>query len=218
MWFDSQNIKGVIFDLDGVMFDSMGMWNDLGAHYLLSKGLTPEPDLSEVLFPMTMEEGAEYIRARYNIPKDASAIMKEIEGFIEHFYFYEVPAKGPVDKLLSFFQDWKIPMIAATSCPRAHAEHALKRLGLFDYLKELLTTTEVGSSKHSPEIYCFAAEKLHTKPEETLVFEDSLYALDTAKSVGFLTVGIYDALGEADQEGLKRACDLYLKQIEDFFL
>ena len=43
------------------------------------------------------------------------------------------------------------------------------------------------------------------------MFEDSLYALQTAKAAGFITIGVYDANGEADQPGLKRAADLYVK-------
>ncbi len=51
--------KGAIFDLDGVLLDSMGIWNDLGARYLRSRGLMPEPGLNEILFSMSMEQGAE---------------------------------------------------------------------------------------------------------------------------------------------------------------
>ena len=54
-------------------------------------------------------------------------------------------------------------------------------------------------------------ERLGTAPCETVVFEDSLYALQTAKAAGFITVGVYDANGEADQPGLKKAADLYVK-------
>ena len=57
----------------------------------------------------------------------------------------------------------------------------------------------------------WAAERLGTAPCETVVFEDSLYALQTAKAAGFITVGVYDANGEADQPGLKKAADLYVK-------
>ena len=48
---------------------------------------------------------------------------------------------------------------------------------------------------------------------QTIVFEDSLYALKTAKAAGFYTVGVYDADGESDQAGLKAAADLYVKEL-----
>lgn len=76
-------------------------------------------------------------------------------------------------------------MIAATSSPREHVTKALQRNGLYGYLQQIYTTGEVGISKHEPLIYQLAAKSLGTKPEETLVFEDSLYALKTAKMQGF---------------------------------
>ena len=51
-------IRAAIFDLDGVVLDSMSIWRDLGARYLLHRGLTPEPGLAELLFSMSMEQGA----------------------------------------------------------------------------------------------------------------------------------------------------------------
>ena len=48
-------IKGIIFDIDGVLLDSLGIWDDLGARYLLSIGVKPEEGLSEILFSMSME-------------------------------------------------------------------------------------------------------------------------------------------------------------------
>ena len=51
--------KAAVFDLDGVLLDSMGIWNDLGARYLRSLGVTPEEGLNEILFSMSMEQGAD---------------------------------------------------------------------------------------------------------------------------------------------------------------
>ena len=74
----------------------------------------------------------------------------------------------------------------------------------------------MGISKHEPLIYQLAAKSLGTKPEETLVFEDSLYALKTAKNAGFRTIGVYDADGETDQGGVCETGELYLTSLLDF--
>ena len=104
---------------------------------------------------------------------------------------------------------------AATSSPREHVTRALERLGLLGYFTRLFTTAEVGVSKHEPTIYLLAAEALHAAPAETLVFEDSLYALKTAKAAGFYTIGVYDADGETDQAGLQKAADLYVRDLHE---
>ena len=64
--------KAAVFDLDGVLLDSMGIWNDLGARYLRSLGVTPEEGLNEILFSMSMEQGAEYLHTHYALPQSAA--------------------------------------------------------------------------------------------------------------------------------------------------
>ena len=201
--------KGAIFDLDGVLLDSMGIWNDLGARYLRSRGLMPEPGLNEIFFSMSMEQGAEYLHTHYPLAQSAAEIEAGIETMLRDFYYNEVPAKPGAAALLAALAAKGIPMAAATSSPRGHVTHALQRLGLLGYFAQIFTTGEVGVSKHEPTIYLLAAQA----PGETIVFEDSLYALKTAKAAGFYTVGVYDADGESDQAGLKAAADLYVKEL-----
>lgn len=209
-------IRGAIFDLDGVLLDSMGIWKDLGARYLRARGITPAPGLGDVLFAMSMEQGAAYLKAHYPLPEDEMEIRDRIAALLADYYSYEAPAKPGAAALLQFLSWQGIPIAAATSSPRNHVERALTRLGLRPYLKTILTTTEVGESKHAPTIYHRAAAVLGTVPAETLVFEDSLYALQTAKASGYRTVGVYDGQGEPDQAGLRQAAEVYLSELAAF--
>ena len=208
-------IKGAIFDIDGVLLDSMIIWTDLGERYLRSIGKEPEEGLTEKLFSMSLEQGAEYLKDTYSIDKDTSGILDDINNISEHFYYHEVEAKPGVEELLKDFRTRGIKMVAATSSPRSHVERALSRTGLHNYIDKIFTNSEVGVSKHEPDIYNLAAEYMGTVPSETLVFEDSLYALKTAKAAGYVTVGIYDAKGEKNQAGLLENAKLYLKSYED---
>lgn len=209
-------IRGAIFDLDGVLLDSMGIWEDLGARYLRRLHITPEPGLNEVLFPMSMEQGAAYLKAHYPLQQSEAEICGGIAQMLKDYYVQEVPAKPGAAALLAFLAERGVFMAAATSSPRAHVTAALERLGLLPYLKAVFTTGEVGASKHEPVIYYLAAEALGTAPAETLVFEDSLYALKTAKAAGYRTVGVLDAHGETDQAGLKEAAEVYLTSLTEF--
>ena len=209
-------IRGAIFDLDGVLLDSMSVWNDLGVRYLKKRGIQPEKGLNQILFSMSMEQGADYLKAQYHLPDTPQEILNGIEQMIQDFYFYGVQPKEGAKELLQFLQNQNVKMIAATSSPREHVTKALQRTGLLEYLQQIYTTGEVGESKHTPLIYQLAAESLGTKPEETLVFEDSLYALKTAKNAGFRAIGVYDADGETDQEGVRQTGELYLKRLSEF--
>ena len=209
-------ICGAIFDLDGVLLDSMAVWNDLGVRYLQKRGIQPEVGLSQILFSMSMEQGADYLKTKYRLPDTPQEILNGIEQMIQDFYFYEVQPKEGAKELLQFLQDQDVKMIAATSSPREHVTKALQRNDLYGYLQQIYTTGEVGVSKYEPLIYQLAAKSLGTKPEETLVFEDSLYALKTAKNAGFRAIGVYDADGETNQEGVRETGELYLTSLLDF--
>ena len=211
-------IKGVIFDIDGVLLDSMGIWDDLGARYLRSLGKIPEEGLNKILFSMSMEQGAEYLNEHYGLNKSVKETVDGIGRMLEDYYFYEVLLKPGAKEVLEFLKSKSIKTAAATSSPRTHIEKALSRNGLLGYIDKIYTTGEVGVSKHSPDIYNLAADYLKTKHEETLVFEDSLYALKTAKEAGYVTVGVFDEKGESNQEGLKNQADLYLKKLDDFIV
>lgn len=209
-------IKGVIFDIDGVLLDSLGIWDDLGARYLMSIGVKPEDGLNEKLFSMSMEQGSSYLNEHYHLNKNDVEVHMGISQMIEDFYFDEVLPKPGAKELLEFFKAKGIKMTAATSSPRIHVEKALERNGMLCFIDKLFTNTEVGASKHEPKIYNQAAAFLGTKPDETLVFEDSLYALKTAKDAGYVTVGVYDIKGEIDQEGVKNTGDHYVKELDEF--
>lgn len=208
--------KGVIFDIDGVILDSIAIWTHLGERYLFSLGIEAEDGLAETLFSMSMEQGAGYLSENYPVGVSPEKVKERLEEMIHDFYLYEVKAKSGALSLLKGFKDRGIRITAATSSPRALIERALARNGLLEYVERIFTNSEIGKSKHSPDIYDAAASYMQTLPEETYVFEDSLYALKTAAKAGYRTVGVFDVEGEIDQEGLKETAEIYLLDLNDW--
>ena len=126
-----QNIKGVIFDVDGVLLDSLEIWTDLGARYLVSMGKVPEQGLADILFSMSMEQGAAYLKEHYSVPETTEKIYQGLQDMLRDFYYYEVKAKPGAQQLLRAISDAGISITAATSSPRALIEPALGRNNLF---------------------------------------------------------------------------------------
>jgi HAD superfamily hydrolase (TIGR01509 family) len=213
-----KKIKGVIFDVDGVLLDSMGMWMHLAEDYVRKLGADPEENLTSIVFSMSMEQGAEYISKHYPVGMTAQEIRDGISDTIRDFYFNEVKAKPGAEELMKAFRAAGIKMTVATASPHEHIERALERNGLSGYIDGIFTCADMGSSKHEPDIFHAAAAHIGTKPEETLVFEDSLYALRTAAEAGFHAVGVYDADGETDQEGMKETAEVYIRDLTEFEL
>lgn len=204
-----QQPKGIIFDVDGTLLDSMVIWENAGARYLNTLGLEAEPDLDHIVFPMTMDQSSAYIKNHYHLSQSVDEILEGIHQTVRDFYFREAPLKPGVRKLLDQLSLCKIPMVIATTSEREHVEAAFVRLGIMDKFQRIFTATEVGCGKHKPDIYMAALRALKLSAEEVWVFEDVCYAIETAAQAGFHTVGVYDRVSDRFQEPVSNIAELY---------
>lgn len=78
-------IEGAIFDLDGTLLDSMGIWNTVGEDYLHSLGILPQENLAETLKEMSMSQSAAYFQTRYGVAKSEKEIIDGINTIVESF-------------------------------------------------------------------------------------------------------------------------------------
>lgn len=209
-------INGVIFDVDGVLLNSMPIWENLGELYLRELGIEAEKDLGKKLFTLSMEEAAEYLTSQYNLDKSVEEVVSGFARAVKEFYEERVPLKEGVREYLNEFRARKIPMVIATSGDRRNTEAALKRLKIYSYFQGIYTCSEIGSGKDQPDIYFAAALQMDTDPEQTWVFEDTLHALRTAKSAGFRTVAVYDKSSDRDLAEIWNTAEIYLPDLNDF--
>lgn len=207
-------IKGAIFDLDGTLTDSMELWETVADEYLISVGKTPKPGLRAVIYPMTLFQAAEYMIGEYDLTDSVEDIVKSINQIVADLYKYKVPLKENVLDFLKLLKSAGIPMCVATVTEKHHVEAALKRLGIMDFFKGIITTTMVGSDKSKPDIYRAAAEFIGTDKENTCVFEDAYHAAKTAKDDGFIVAGIFDRF-EKRTELIKEFADYYITDYKD---
>ena len=202
-------IQGVIFDLDGTLFDSMFIWDTAGEVYLRSIGKEPEADLQKTLKPMSLLQSAQYIREKYNIPLSVEEIMDGVNRTVEGFYFHTVEPKLGVIVFLEELYRRNIKMCIATATDRYQVEAALQRCKMRHFFSEIFTCTEVGSGKDKPDIFRKAMEHLQTDRSNTAVVEDAYHAAFTAKQDGFMVVGVYDS-HESRQQELLQLADVFL--------
>ena len=206
-------LKGLIFDFDGTLFDSMFIWDTAGESYLRSIGKEPKADLQKVLKPMSLLQSAQYICEKYDIPLSVEDIMDGVNRTVEDFYFHTVEPKPGVITFLEELHRRNIKMCIATATDRYQVEAALQRCNMLHFFSEIFTCTEVGSSKDRPDIFRKAMEHLQTDRSTTVVVEDAYHAVYTAKQDGFYVVGVHDS-HESRQQELLHLADVYLS---DYF-
>lgn len=212
---NKEQIRCVIFDMDGTLTDSMSIWDEAGAVYLRSKGLTPRPEWREDTRPMSISQIADYFAREYGITDSPDQIIAGVNHAVEDYYRTEALPKEGALELLELLRQNHIHIVLATATDRYLVEMVLSRTGILPYLDRLYTCSEIGCGKDRPEIYQIAAASFGLKPSECLVFEDALYALKTAHDAGFPTVSCYD-LSADDQEAEKqKIADLSIRSFRE---
>ena len=94
-------------------------------------------------------------------------------------------------------------------------ESCLTRLGVRDYFEFLLSCETVGVGKRSPLVYHESARRLNASPAEIAVYEDALYAVQTAKASGYYVVGVYDHSAAENWSAFAQETDELILNWED---
>ena len=179
-----------IFDMDGTLIDSMVFWKNLASEYLSSKDIRQIPtDILEQIKPMTMSESAALFMREFGLAGDPEA---EMNAMMDAHYKNDIPLKPGVKKYLEVLHDRGVHMCVASATAEHLMESCLIRLGVRDRFDFLLSCETVGAGKHKPLVYHVSAKRFGATPQEIAVYEDALYAVNTAKEAGYYVVGVYD--------------------------
>jgi HAD superfamily hydrolase (TIGR01509 family) len=208
-------IKGAIFDLDGTLLDSMNVWKTLASDYLISRNIVPEKNLDEKFKTFSMEQGAQYYRTKYGLTESPDFLIENVNRMIEYKYENSIELKKGVKEFLEFLYNKGVKMCVATASSKKLTKLALERNDILKYFVDIITCEDVGISKNSPYIFEKALEIINTNKLETIVFEDSLHAIETAKKAGFRVAAVYDLSAKEEEEEIKKISDYYFRTFKD---
>ena len=214
--FRRLTVRGAIFDVDGTILDSMPMWCSVGSRFLQKNGITPSENIDSQMITRTLEESAAIFHETYGISGTVPEIVGRIIDMVRDDYSHHLQCKPGVRKVIRELYGKGIPLYIATATDRDMIAAAMERLGLTDYFQGIITCGELGMPKTQPDIYLYAAEKLGTRPEETLVFEDVAHAVRSAFSAGFPTISVYDKQSESEREEMRALSVLYLNSYSEW--
>lgn len=203
-------IKAAIFDMDGTLLDSMGMWRMALPNYFKSLNMEPNTNINTVVENMSFVQAATYLAEELHLNKTADEIYSEIEESIVYQYENTILLKPNVETYLRQLRKDGTSCCVATLSDKYMAETVLKRLGIYDCFDFILTVGEVGKSKEHPDIYLQCAEKMNTPKEECVVFEDAPYAIKTVKEAGFISYGVYDSWQKYPENFTEKYCDRFI--------
>ena len=193
-------IDGVIFDMDGTMFDTERMWATFWEPALAALGLPYREGLAEAARGTAGVTTRNVVRQFYGPDCDAEAIVDSLHRVADEVFFSApVPKKPGLDALLAWLKARHIPMAVASSSREAMIRHNLDVWGLTQNFTAIVSGQHVAHSKPDPEIFLLTAQKLGVKPFRCLVLEDSYNGVRAGAAGGFVTVMVPD-LVPADDE------------------
>jgi HAD superfamily hydrolase (TIGR01509 family) len=207
-------MKAVIFDLDGTLIDSMGVWDHIACSFLKNRGI-PIPDgIGYKLKNMSFQESANYYIDTFALPETWEELIEIWNELAYREYAENINLKDGVFDYLSQLARNGIKMGIATATDRRLAEACLTRHGILSFFQVIVTLGEVaharGKSKEEPFIFLRVAQRLGVDPTECVVVEDSLHAVQGAKKAGMKVWSIYDRFSECERSQLEALADRYL--------
>ncbi len=203
-----------IFDLDGTITDTNGLWHTVDEEFLTRRGLASTPEYAEELMRCTFPSAAALTKRLYDIPDTPEAIMAEWEALAARHYEELAPLKAGAEAFLRRCAAAGVPMAVFTACRPSLCRAVLSRFGLLDLFGRLVFAEETGYDKWDPRCFFALCEALGAAPGECVLFDDSPDNCAAAAKAGLVTVGVYDAHFEARQEELRGICTHYVRRLD----
>lgn len=207
--------EAIIFDMDGTLVDSMGIWKEIDLEYLGRFGYELPNDLQKCIEGMCFHDTAVYIQKRFNIPQTVEEMKDTWNEMALYKYRNEVMLKPGAEIFLRFMKAKGIRLAIATSNSRLLTDAVLKARNIENYFDFVLTGCDSMKSKPDPEVYLTAAAKLGTDPSKCVVFEDIIPGIMAGKNAGMRVVAIDDAYSEYSKDEKIKLADYYLMSYED---
>lgn len=205
-----------IFDLDGTLINSTGVWNKVDEDFFNRRNVIMPPEFPQVIKTHTLMSGAVYIKDRLSLPESPEDIVKEWHDAAVYAYHNDVRIKPYVKELLKLLKNsygYKIGL--ATSNTHELYDQCLINNGIYDYFDSFTQSDEVERLKGFPDIYEKSAERMGVPKEECIVFEDVYQAVKGARMGNFFTVAVEDSASVDDREEIIKIADVYIKSFRE---
>ncbi|MGL5694673.1 MAG: HAD family hydrolase [Peptostreptococcaceae bacterium] len=208
------DIKGIIFDMDGVLIDTEKISYKFWVKAFEKFGYEYTMDTHSSIIGRNNESIRNVLSNSFGEDFPLDDIYKHrSEGMIKHLEEEGTPIKLGVCELLDFLQENDYKIAVATSTNRERALQRLESVGINGRFDAMVCGDEVENSKPNPEIFLKAADKLGLSPKECIVIEDSPAGVEAGYNGGMKVINVPD-MKEPDDEIIKNTiaiCENLLK-------
>ena len=199
----------LIFDLDGTLLDSNGVWLEVDKTFLARRNAPYTKEYYEGVAHTILQNCAVFTKEYLHLEESCEEIIAEWMDLAEDAYEH-VELKPHVREYLERCRATGHRMAVFTSAVPAHCHAALDKHGLAPYFERIFFAQELGMDKKSPAVFRLVAEALGVRPRECVFFDDSLAACKSAKAAGMTVVGVKDAYFPGSEVDMQEVCDQFI--------
>ena len=184
----AKGVKGLIFDCDGTLADTMPIHIEAWAATFAVRGISCPPDFIEHVKGMPAENIIAEFNRRYNHTIDAPSFAHEKNRRAQQRLGEAQPIQPVVDIVLQHFN--LLPMAVASGGTRDNVVMTLDAIGLMHCFETIITSDDTVAPKPDPEIFLEAARRMRVEPALCQVFEDGNPGLEAARRAGMLATDV----------------------------
>ncbi len=205
-----KKIKACLFDMDGTLIDSMGLWKEIDKEYFAMYNI-PMPEVyPKEIEGLSVVDVAKYTKSHYPFPRSVEEMLDDWNKMAHQHYSSEVEFKKGAKEFLLWCKKNGIKTGIATSNSNYLFDAVSKHLGFDKLIDAYITGEEVHKGKPDPECYLAVARKLNVDPKDCLVLEDLVAGIEAAIAAGMHTCAISDAYSEYQSDKKKELADYYI--------
>lgn len=210
-----RGVKGIIFDFDGTLADSNWIWKNVMDSFIKSNGENYDENWIHETEVMEIEEVIGYLKERFLIPGDTDKILQVLKQELNSFYLREVKLKPYCKDFMSILHKQGIKMCIASATEQRLIKYVIEKYKIAHYFEDILSCNDLHTTKECSDIYHAGQTVLDTEIKETLIFEDLLTSVKTAKNAGYKVVGVYDPVNLKYLEEIRKISDLFIYSFKE---
>lgn len=210
----NNEIKLIIFDLDGTLLDSCKIWQEVDINFFNKRNLLMPSTYSQDISHMGLTAASIYTKETFNLKESPEEIIKEWEDAVLEKYKNEVKLKPYAREFLEQCKRNGIILTIATANQENCYLPCLKRNEVLSYFQKIIDVRNYPQGKDNPDIYLQISKEFNLDPKNILVIEDISKAINSANKGGFNTCAIFEETS-LEEENKKQASDIYILSFKD---
>lgn len=210
-----ENVKACIFDLDGTLIDSMGLWEGVDEEYFSMHNIPLPDDYQKMIDGMSIVEIAVFTKEKYGFKESVEEMLDQWNKMAYRKYAHEIQAKPGANEFLLKCKEkgLKIGVATSNSIPLYNA--VANNLKFNEVVEVVVTGEDVKNGKPDPESYLKVAQKLNVNPKDCLVFEDLVVGIKAGLAAGMKTCAVFDKYSIDQDEERRKQADYYINDFND---